>query len=88
MTRDGEYFVEPYGTYLDLIWLNAEVGTGGGEPVAQRAPRAARWICSRVTRNRHAEPMRISRPSSDKLPELNQALNRAELAPLSAAGSN
>ena len=28
---DDKYFVEPYGDYLDLIWLNAEVGTGGGD---------------------------------------------------------
>ena len=28
---DDKYFVEPYGAYLDLIWLNAEVGTGGGD---------------------------------------------------------
>lgn len=28
---DDKYFVEPYGIYLDLIWLNAEVGTGGGD---------------------------------------------------------
>jgi hypothetical protein len=28
---DDKYFVEAYGVYLDLIWLNAEVGSGGGD---------------------------------------------------------
>jgi hypothetical protein len=28
---DDKYFVEPYRVYLNLIWLNAEVGTGGGD---------------------------------------------------------
>jgi photosystem II stability/assembly factor-like uncharacterized protein len=28
---DDKYFVEPYRAYLNLIWLNAEVGTGGGD---------------------------------------------------------
>jgi hypothetical protein len=28
---DDKYFVEPYRAYLKLIWLNAEVGTGGGD---------------------------------------------------------
>jgi photosystem II stability/assembly factor-like uncharacterized protein len=28
---DDKYFVEGYRVYLDLIWLNAEVGTGGGD---------------------------------------------------------
>ena len=28
---DDKYFVEPYGLYLNLMWFNAEVGTGGGD---------------------------------------------------------
>jgi photosystem II stability/assembly factor-like uncharacterized protein len=28
---DDKYFIEPYKVYLNLIWLNAEVGTGGGD---------------------------------------------------------
>ena len=28
---DDKYFVEASGVYLDLMWLNAEVGTGGGD---------------------------------------------------------
>jgi photosystem II stability/assembly factor-like uncharacterized protein len=31
LNSDDKYFVEPYKVYLDLIWLNAEVGTGGGD---------------------------------------------------------
>ena len=28
---DDKYFVEAYNLYFNLIWLNAEVGTGGGD---------------------------------------------------------
>ena len=28
---DDKYYVETYRVYLNLIWLNAEVGTGGGD---------------------------------------------------------
>ena len=28
---DDKYFVEPYELYLNLMWLNAAVGTGGGD---------------------------------------------------------
>jgi photosystem II stability/assembly factor-like uncharacterized protein len=28
---DDKYFVEQYKVYLNLLWLNAEVGTGGGD---------------------------------------------------------
>ena len=31
VNSDDKYFVEPYRMYLNLIWLNAEVGTGGGD---------------------------------------------------------
>jgi photosystem II stability/assembly factor-like uncharacterized protein len=31
VNSDDKYFVEPYRVYLNLIWLNAEVGTGGGD---------------------------------------------------------
>lgn len=31
LNSDDKYFVEPYQVYMNLIWLNAEVGTGGGD---------------------------------------------------------
>ncbi|HEX4785126.1 MAG TPA: hypothetical protein VH350_12335 [Candidatus Sulfotelmatobacter sp.] len=31
LNSDDKYFVEPYQIYLNLIWLNAEVGTGGSD---------------------------------------------------------
>ena len=31
LNSDDKYFVEPYKVYLNLMWLNAEVGTGGGD---------------------------------------------------------
>ena len=31
MESDDKFFVEPYGLYLNLVWLSAEVGSGGGD---------------------------------------------------------
>src|SRR5258705_8882112 len=31
VNSDDKYFVESYHAYLNLIWLNAEVGSGGGD---------------------------------------------------------
>lgn len=31
LNSDDKYFSESYKVYLDLIWLNAQVGTGGGD---------------------------------------------------------
>jgi photosystem II stability/assembly factor-like uncharacterized protein len=88
---DDKYFVEPYGTYLDLIWLNAEVGTGGGDVAgsADFAPRAAQLELLKT----YEEQVRSAASDfqailHDNLPPLNQLLNRAELVPLSAAGGS
>jgi photosystem II stability/assembly factor-like uncharacterized protein len=84
---DDKYFVEPYGTYLDLIWLNAEVGTGGGDVAgsADFAPRAAQLDLLKT----YEEQVRSAAADyaailHERLPQLDEALNRAELAPLSA----
>jgi len=31
LESDDKYFVEPFGLYMGLIWLNGEVGTGAGD---------------------------------------------------------
>jgi hypothetical protein len=31
VNSDDKYYVEGYKVYLNLVWLNAEVGTGGGD---------------------------------------------------------
>ena len=57
---DDKYFVEPYGAYMNLIWLNAEVGTGGGDvagcadfaPTAQPARAAGEFRGRRRGRER------------------------------------
>jgi photosystem II stability/assembly factor-like uncharacterized protein len=82
---DDKYFVEPYGTYLDLIWLNAEVGTGGGDVAgsADFAPSATQLDLLKTyeeeARSANAD---FERVVHDRLPQLNQALNQAEMAPL------
>ncbi len=43
MQSDDKFFVEPYGLYLNLIWLSAEIGSGGGDVAggADQRPTAA-----------------------------------------------
>ena len=84
---DDKYFVEPYGTYLDLIWLNAEVGTGGGDVAgsADFAPRAVQLELLKT----YEEEVRSAGADyesilHERLPELNQRLSQADAAPLSA----
>jgi hypothetical protein len=82
---DDKYFVEPYGTYLDFIWLNAEVGTGGGDVAgsADFAPSETQLgLLKTYEEQAQSADSDFDRILHDRLPQLNQALNQAELAPL------
>ncbi|HEY2684961.1 MAG TPA: hypothetical protein VGI93_15695 [Steroidobacteraceae bacterium] len=88
---DDKYFVEPYGTYLDLTWLNAEVGTGGGDVAgsADFAPRAAQLdLLKTYEEDARGAESDFEKVLRDRLPGLNQTLTRADMAPLVPVVSN
>jgi photosystem II stability/assembly factor-like uncharacterized protein len=85
---DDKYFVEQDGAYLDLIWLNAEVGTGGGDVAggADFAPTAAQLATLQTLEDQ------VSRVDADfrkilqqDLPAFDQSLERADLVPLTGS---
>ncbi|HXO66228.1 MAG TPA: hypothetical protein VN882_16175 [Steroidobacteraceae bacterium] len=82
---DDKYYVEPYGAYLNLIWLNAEVGTGGGDVAgsADFVPTAEQLDILQMLEGG------VSGADADfhgilqhDLPAFNQSLERANLVPL------
>ncbi len=82
---DDKYFVEPYGAYLDLIWLNAEVGTGAGDVAgsADFAPTATQLELLKTYEARATEAEADYRNVlRDDLPALNRLLATAELLPV------
>jgi hypothetical protein len=84
---DDKYFVEADGVYLDLIWLNAEVGTGGGDVAggADFAPTAAQLQSLQVLESEMARfDADLKEILQHDLPAFNQALQQANLAPLLA----
>jgi photosystem II stability/assembly factor-like uncharacterized protein len=84
---DDKYFVQAYGAYLDLIWLNAEVGTGGGDVAggADFAPTEAQ-LDSLQTLEAEASAVdsALQQVLAQDLPPFDQALQSAGLAALSA----
>lgn len=82
---DDKYFVEPYGTYLDLIWLNAEVGTGGGD-VAGSADFAPRATQLELLKTYEADMASVDSDYRqilhEDLPPFAKALESANIAPL------
>lgn len=88
---DDKYFVEAYGVYLDLVWLNAEVGTGGGD-VAGGADFAPTEAQLESLRSLEGEMSRVDADYKgvlrQDLPPFQQALDRANLAPLAGAAGD
>jgi hypothetical protein len=82
---DDKYFVEPYGTYLDLIWLNAEVGTGGGDVVgsADFAPSATQLdLLNTYEADMASVDSEYRQIQHEDLPPFQKALESANIAPL------
>jgi photosystem II stability/assembly factor-like uncharacterized protein len=82
---DDKYFVEPYGAYLNLIWLNAEVGTGGGDVAgsADFAPTETQLDLLKTLEDDVAlVESDYQKILHNGLPPFDQALERANLAPL------
>jgi hypothetical protein len=88
---DDKYFVEPYGAYLDLIWLNAEVGTGGGD-VAGSADFAPSETQLDLLNSYEAEVAGADadyrKILQDDVPPFDHALESASLAPLAGGSGN
>jgi hypothetical protein len=85
---DDKYFVEPYGTYLDLIWLNAEVGTGGGDVAgsADFAPSATQLdLLKTLEADAAGAESDYRKILQDDLPPFDQALRSANLAPVTGS---
>jgi hypothetical protein len=85
---DDKYFVEADGVYLDLIWLNAEVGTGGGDVAggADFAPTQAQLESLQTLEGEMASAdTELRQILQSDLPAFNQSLVQANLTPLLAA---
>jgi len=82
---DDKYFVEADGVYLDLMWLNAEVGTGGGDVAggADFAPTEAQLESLKALEGEMVSvDGEIREILQTDLPAYNQSLVHANLTPL------
>jgi photosystem II stability/assembly factor-like uncharacterized protein len=85
LNSDDKYFVEADRVYLNLIWLNAEVGTGGGDVAggADFAPTANQLELLNTfeseMKNVDADYQKVMR---EDLPALNRLLAESNLAVL------
>jgi len=86
---DDKYFVEPYQLYLNLMWLNADVGTGGGDVLggADYAPTDNQLTLLKQYESQLAGVQeQYQKLIKDDLPALNRALDSSNLASVAGAG--
>ena len=85
LNSDDKYFVEPYKVYLNLMWLNAEVGTGGGD-VAGGADFAPTDTQMELLQGFEAEisatDANYQKLMKEDLPALNHALEQGSVVPV------
>ena len=87
---DDKYYVEAYKPYLNLIWLNGEVGTGAGDVAggADFAPTdAAREVLQAIEKDLAAAQTEFRQLMDEAVPAFNRTLASHQVTPLTAAVS-
>jgi hypothetical protein len=91
LDSDDKYFVEPYQAYLNLIWLSAEVGTGGGDVAggADFAPTDTQMELLKTFETEIAAvDMDYQKIMKEDFPAFNRSLTGTSIAPLVAPPSS
>jgi photosystem II stability/assembly factor-like uncharacterized protein len=90
LNSDDKYFVEPYKVYLNLIWLNAQVGTGGGDVAggADFAPTDTQIeLLKGFESEISASDEGYQKLLKDDLPALNHSLEEGKIVPVMASAN-
>jgi len=85
---DDKYFTERYKLYLQLLWLNAEVGTGGGDVAGGsnfKPTETAVNLVSELEKELGSVQAEYRNLMEAQIPEFNRALAASGLTPLTAA---
>ncbi len=87
---DDKYFVEAYKIYLNLIWLNGEIGTGAGDVAgtADYGPtETAVVLVAGLESDLHAVQEQFRGLLAKDVPAFNRAIAGKGLSPLQATGA-
>jgi photosystem II stability/assembly factor-like uncharacterized protein len=90
LNSDDKYFVEPYKVYLNLMWLNAEVGTGGGDVAggADFAPTDTQLdLLQGFEKEMAGVDADYAKLLKDGLPALNHSLEQSSVFPVTVSSN-
>jgi photosystem II stability/assembly factor-like uncharacterized protein len=90
LNSDDKYFVEPYKVYLNLMWLNAEVGTGGGDVAggADFAPTDTQLeLLQGFEKEMAGVDADYAKLMKDDLPALNHSLEQSSVVPVTVSSN-
>lgn len=82
---DDKYFVEAYNVYFNLIWLNGEVGTGGGDVAggADQGPtETSKMLLANIEQDLAAAKTEYTEVIDKELPAFNEWLGKNGMVPL------
>jgi hypothetical protein len=85
---DDKYFVEAYNVYFNLIWLNGEVGTGGGDVAggADLGPtETSRILLDTIEKDLGTAKTEYGDLMDKQVPPFNQWLGEKGITPLAAS---
>lgn len=88
---DDKYYVEPYKVYLNLIWLNGEVGTGAGDVAggANYGPTdTSAAVLDSIEKNLTAARAEYRALLDKEIPAFNRSMSSGGVMPLSAAAQS
>jgi photosystem II stability/assembly factor-like uncharacterized protein len=88
LNSDDKYYVEPYKVYLNLIWLNGEIGTGAGDVAggSDWAPTASDMnVLDSIENDLNAAKSDYNDVFDKDLPAFNRTLAEHGLTPVATA---
>ena len=88
---DDKYYVEPYKVYLNLIWLNGEVGTGAGDVAGgpdYPPTQTSITLLDSIEKSLNAAQADYRALMEKELPAFNRAILGGGVVPLTAAVSS
>ncbi|HVB37326.1 MAG TPA: hypothetical protein VND92_02275, partial [Vicinamibacterales bacterium] len=87
LNSDDKYYTEPFRVYMNLVWLNGEIGTGAGDVAGNADHRpmpASMQVLDLIEQHLSAAKTAFTTVTATDVPAFDREAHRAGLAPIAA----